>query len=105
MTDEAVPEPESSPQPQHPLLALQELDLSIDRLEHRRQELGGGGEVAAARLGVEELEDEVGTLKLALDSVNREATRYETEIDSYSRRITTEDGRLYDGSVANPKEL
>jgi predicted nucleic acid-binding Zn-ribbon protein len=105
MTDEALPEPEPSPQPRDPLLALQDLDLSIDRLEHRRAELEGGGEVAAARQRVEELEDQVGTLKLALDSVNREATRYETEVDSYSRRITTEEGRLYDGSVANPKEL
>lgn len=111
MTDEAVPEPElpsepeHAPEPRDPLLELQELDLSIDRLEHRREELEGGGEVAAARQRVEQFEDEVGTLKLALDSVNRESTRFETEVDSYSRRITTEEGRLYDGSVANPKEL
>lgn len=87
------------------LLALQELDLSIDRLEHRRAELEEGGEVAAARRRVDELEDQVGTIKLALDSIGREQTRYETEIDSYTRRIEGEEKRLYDGSVVNPKEL
>src|SRR5687767_10740845 len=98
MTDEAPP-------PLDPLLVLQELDLSIDRLEHRQEELEGGGEVAAARQRTNELEDQVGTIKLGLDSVGREQTRYETEIESYSRRIDAEEKRLNDGSVVNAKEL
>jgi predicted nucleic acid-binding Zn-ribbon protein len=100
MTDEAPEAPALDP-----LLVLQELDLSIDRLEHRREELEGGSDVASARQRANDLEDEVGDLKLGLDSVGREQTRHEVEIESYSRRIDTEEKRLNDGSVANAKEL
>ncbi len=101
---EAETEPEQ-PLPQDPLLALQDLDLSIDRLEARGHELEAGGEVGEARRRVEDLEEQVGTLKLALDAIGQEQTRFETEIESYTRRIDTEQTRMYDGSVANPKEL
>ena len=37
--------------------------------------------------------------------MNREAVRFENEVESYTRRITTEETRLNDGSVVNPKEL
>ncbi len=88
-----------------PLLDLQELDLAVDRLEHRRAELEGGEEVRAARRQADELEERLGGLRLALDSVGREQTRLDTEIDSFSRKMADEEKRLYDGSVANPREL
>jgi predicted nucleic acid-binding Zn-ribbon protein len=100
--DESEPEP---PLPQDPLLLLQDLDLSIDRLETRRQELEGGGEVGEARRHVEDLEEQVGTLKLALDSIGLEQNRFEHEVETYTQRIDAEQTRMYDGSVANPKEL
>ena len=100
--DESEPEP---PLPQDPLLLLQDLDLSIDRLETRRQELEGRGEVGEARRRVEDLEEHVGTLKLALDSIGLEQNRFEHEIETYTQRIDAEATRMYDGSVANPKEL
>lgn len=87
------------------LLDLQELDLSIDRLEHRRQELEDGTEVAEARGRAEAAEERVGELRMALDSVQREETRLENETSSLDLRIKAEQTRLYDGSVANPKEL
>ena len=61
------------------LLELQELDLSIDRLEQRRRELEEGTDVAEARRRAEETEERVGELKLALDSVLREETRLDNE--------------------------
>jgi uncharacterized protein len=87
------------------LLELQELDLSIDRLDHRRQELEDGIDVAEARRTAEAAEERVGELRLALDSVRREETRLESEISSLDLRIQAEQTRLYDGSVANPREL
>jgi predicted nucleic acid-binding Zn-ribbon protein len=87
------------------LLELQELDLSIDRLEHRRQELEAGTDVEAARAQADAAGERVGELRLALDSVRREETRLESEISSLDLRIRAEQGRLYDGSVANPREL
>ena len=86
--DESEPEP---PLPQDPLLLLQDLDLSIDRLETRRQELEGGGEVGEARRRVEDLEEHVGTLKLALDSIGLEQNRFEHEIETYTQRIDPAD--------------
>lgn len=87
------------------LLELQELDLSIDRLEQRRRELEEGTEVAEARRRAEESEERVGELKLALDSVLREENRLDNETTSLDLRIQAEQARLYDGSVANPREL
>jgi predicted nucleic acid-binding Zn-ribbon protein len=87
------------------LLELQELDLSIDRVAHRRQELEDGVDVAEVRRLAEAAEERVGELRLALDSVRREETRLETETSSLDLRIQAEQNRLYDGSVANPREL
>lgn len=87
------------------ILELQDLDLSIDRLEARRRELESGDDIAEARRRSEEAEERVGELRLALDSVGREETRLESEASSLERRILAEQARLYDGSVANPKEL
>lgn len=87
------------------LLELQELDLSIDRLEARRSDLQGGEETDAERRRLYEVEQRLGELRLALDGVSQEERRLEGEIGSLEARIAAEDKRLYDGSVANPKEL
>lgn len=87
------------------LLGLQELDLSISRLESRRSELEGGEQLRAARARGAETEARVGELRLALDSVSNEQRRLETDTDSIQRKIDAERARLYDGSVANAKEL
>jgi predicted nucleic acid-binding Zn-ribbon protein len=87
------------------VLELQEVDLSIDRLEQRRQELEDGTDIAEARRRADRSEERVGELRLALDSVRREEGRLENEVSSVDQRIRAEQGRLYDGSVANPREL
>lgn len=87
------------------ILKLQELDLAIDRLEARRRELESGEDVRAARERVDRLEERVGESRLALDSVAQEQKRLETEVGSLDAKIAAEERRLYDGSVANPKEL
>ena len=87
------------------ILELQEIDLSIDRLRSRRDELESGEEARLARGRLEEADGRVGELKLAVDSVDREVRRLEGEADSLGRKAAAEEQRLYDGSVANPKEL
>jgi hypothetical protein len=87
------------------LLELQELDLAITRLETRRLELEGGDELRTARARVTQVEARVGELQLALDSVANEQRRLENDIESIQRKIDAERVRLYDGSVANAKEL
>src|SRR5947209_12513656 len=72
------------------LLELQEIDLSIDRLRVRRDELESGEDVRAARALFERAENARGELKLALDSLDREQRRLESEIDSLSRKADAE---------------
>jgi predicted nucleic acid-binding Zn-ribbon protein len=87
------------------LLALQELDLSIDRLRARREFLESGEEVVAARARANEIERAIGELRLALGGVEREVTRLENDAEMLGRKADAEDKRMYDGTVANPKEL
>jgi predicted nucleic acid-binding Zn-ribbon protein len=87
------------------ILELQELDSTIDRLEHRREQLEAGEELSAARKETEEAEARLGELRLALDAVARESSRLEHEIDTVGAKAAAEDKRMYDGSIANAKEL
>lgn len=87
------------------LLELQELDLSADRLVARREEIESGQELAEARRRQEELEHRLGEIRMALDAVNGEQTRLEGDAAMLAQKAEAEEKRLYDGSVANPKEL
>jgi predicted nucleic acid-binding Zn-ribbon protein len=87
------------------LLELQGLDTSIDRFEHRRAQLEAGEETSVARKEMQESEARLGELRLALDAVGVESRRLEREIDSMTAKIAAEEKRMYDGSIANTKEL
>jgi predicted nucleic acid-binding Zn-ribbon protein len=87
------------------LLALQEIDTAIDRLSARRAVLESGGELATARSQADAAERALGELRLQLDVVGRDGSKLEHEIDSLSQKAAAEDKRLYDGSIANAKEL
>jgi predicted nucleic acid-binding Zn-ribbon protein len=87
------------------ILELQELDTAIDRLDQRRAQLEVGEALAAARAEMEESESRLGEIRLALDEVLRESSRLENEIDSMGAKLDAENKRMYDGSIANPKEL
>ena len=87
------------------LLDLQAIDLTIDRLGARRRALVSGAEVTQARATADTAEAELGELRLRLDALARDATRLEHEIDSLTKKAAAEEQRMYDGSVANAKEL
>jgi predicted nucleic acid-binding Zn-ribbon protein len=87
------------------LLELQEIDSSIDRLEARSHQLGSGEQVGAARMTMEEAEGRLGELRLAVDAISRDQRRFEHDIDSMTQKADAEQKRLYDGSIANVKEL
>ena len=88
-----------------PILELQRVDTAIDRNDHRRKVLEGGAELRAVREEMERAESVLGEIRLALDEVAREQGRLEHEVDTMDRKSEAEKKRLYDGSVANPKEL
>ncbi len=87
------------------LLALQEVDTAIDRLSSRKLMLEAGGELAAAREEADAAERDLGELGLQLDVVGRDQGKLEHEIDSLTQKAAAEQKRLYDGSIANIKEL
>ena len=87
------------------ILELQELDTSIDRLEHRRDELEAGEELSAVRKEMEEAESRLGEIRLGADAVASESRRLENEIESMNLKLVAEEKRMYDGSIANAKEL
>jgi predicted nucleic acid-binding Zn-ribbon protein len=87
------------------LLDLQAVDLAIDRLGARRRVLESGTEVAQARAAADAAEGDLGELRLRIDAVGRDATKLEHEIDSLMKKAAAEEQRMYDGSVANAKEL
>jgi uncharacterized protein len=87
------------------ILELQELDSAIDRLEHRREQLEAGEELSALRKEMEEADARLGEIRLASDAVASESRRLELEIESMNAKLEAEQKRMYDGSIANPKEL
>lgn len=87
------------------LLELQDIDSAVARLTARRSELESGEELGAARAAMEEAEGWLGEIRLALDALDREQQRLEHEIESLASKAEAEEKRLYDGSIANAKEL
>ena len=87
------------------ILELQDLDTATDRLEHRREQLEAGEELSSLRKEMEEADARLGELRLASDSISSESTRLEHEIASMSDKLHAEEKRMYDGSIANAKEL
>ncbi|HJU57462.1 MAG TPA: C4-type zinc ribbon domain-containing protein [Actinomycetota bacterium] len=87
------------------LLDLQRIDTQIDRLEQRRGQLEAGEELSAARKEMQEAEARLGEIRLAVDAVTSESTRLEHEIESMNAKLAAEEKRMYDGSIANAKEL
>jgi len=87
------------------LLALQEADTAIGRLRARRAALEQGSELAAVRAEADAAESRLGELRLKLDEVGRDQSRFEHEIESMTLKEQAEQTRMYDGSIVNAKEL
>ena len=83
--------------PLETVLAVQEHDLAVDRLLHRRETL-------PERVELEAIESENATLEIRLtevggrrDELERRQTRLEEEVAAVERRIAEVDRRLYSG--------
>jgi predicted nucleic acid-binding Zn-ribbon protein len=95
----------SGPQGVERLLRLQEIDLKLDRLSARRDQIEGGEDVRAVRERLAAAEVLLGDLRLTIDATAREQRRLEGDVEGLTRKRRDEERRLYDGTVANPKEL
>ncbi len=87
------------------LLRLQDLDLQLARLTARLEQIEGGADVRTTRERRSVAETALGELKLSIDDVAREQRKLEGDVESIDHKRRDEEHRLYDGTVANPKEL
>ncbi len=87
------------------LLRLQQLDLAVDRNRARKAQLEGGEEAAQARARIAALETTAADIRRSIADVDHEQQRLEHDVDSMGLKRRDEEKRLYDGTVANPKEL
>jgi predicted nucleic acid-binding Zn-ribbon protein len=87
------------------LLHLQEIDLELDHLRSRRAHIESGADLSEAQVAKRDAETRMGDLRLQIDELSRDQTRLENEIESMRLKADAERKRLYDGSVANAKEL
>jgi predicted nucleic acid-binding Zn-ribbon protein len=88
-----------------PLLEVQEHDLALDRLRHRRITLPERPAVAAAEAAIAALEAEAKAIRVPLGELTRTEERLEDEAQGLSDQATAADKRLYSGEVTSPKEL
>jgi uncharacterized protein len=105
MTDAPSANTDGEPRGLRDLLRIQEADSALDRLIARRTALEGGAQVAEARAEATRAEARLGELRLSLHDVARDQARLEHDIDSMGQKRRDEEKRLYDGSVANAREL
>jgi hypothetical protein len=87
------------------LLELQETDTAMDRLRARARTLEDGDAVAAARAVADDAEAALGELRLSIDELDRDQKKLEHEVDSLAQKAEAEERRLFDGTIANAKEL
>jgi hypothetical protein len=87
------------------LLDLQALDLAIDRLRSRRAAIESGAELTTARAEADAAEARFGEHQLQIDTLNRDATKVEHEVDSLSQKTAAEEQRMSSGAIANAREL
>ncbi len=84
------------------LYALQEIDSAIEAagasLAAVEEQLGESEELIAGRQAVEEGRN-------ALEGVSRQQRELEWQVDDSRSRVSGVEGKLYGGSVRNPKEL
>lgn len=88
-----------------PLLELQRIDTASDRLLQRRSDLAEQAELDELTRQRNEISDERVRLRTELDSVVREQTRVEAEVEQIDSKIQHEQARLYSGEITNAKEL
>jgi predicted nucleic acid-binding Zn-ribbon protein len=88
-----------------PLLDLQERDLALDRLRHRRATLPERPAVVDATALVAALTGEVDDVRARRDLIASDERRLDDEAQGISSQATSAEKRLYSGEISSPKEL
>jgi predicted nucleic acid-binding Zn-ribbon protein len=87
------------------LLVVQEHDLALDRLRHRRDTLPERRQLADARAALTAIAAELTELEARRNTVRAEERRLDDEAEALGERAAEVDQRLYSGTVTSPREL
>lgn len=88
-----------------PLLDLQRIDSTIDRLDARRAQLPEQVELDRLSEELEAARKAGAEKELGFGGVDRDVGKFEAEIQALDQKIQHESSRLYSGEVSSPKEL
>jgi len=87
------------------LFVVQDRDLALDRLRHRRAGLPARAQATAAAALVASLDAEAAGARAERDVVASEESRLDDEATSLADQATRVERRLYSGEVSSPREL
>jgi predicted nucleic acid-binding Zn-ribbon protein len=87
------------------LLLVQEQDIALDRLRHRRASLPERAELDARLAEHAAREREATTIRARREEVYAEEHRIDAEAQALGARAAEMDQRLYSGTVTSPREL
>jgi hypothetical protein len=87
------------------LLAVQEHDLALDRLRHRRATLPERVALAEAEAAGAALRARIAELAGPRDALANEQRKHEDEAQSLSQQAAAVEKRMYSGEVSSPREL
>jgi predicted nucleic acid-binding Zn-ribbon protein len=87
------------------LLDLQELDISIDQLRHRRANLAQRAELKKLAADAVAAATAIRPVTEQRAALHKEEKRLEDDAAAVDAKATSEDKRLYSGTVTSPREL
>jgi len=91
--------------PLESLLLLQEHDLALDRLRHRRETLPERATLSAAEAAVTAFGAQLVTAKAARDEVAAEGKKLDDQALTLAAQADGHEKRLYSGEISSPREL
>jgi hypothetical protein len=95
----------AAPEDQLRLLDVQELDSTLDRLEHRRATLSEHAEIAGLEERRTTIADDVVRAETEDSDLGRDQTKVDVDVEQVRARMTKDQQRLDSGQVSSPKEL
>src|SRR5688572_22404275 len=87
------------------LLDLQELDIAIDQLRHRRANLSQRAELKRLAAAANEAAKAIQPVIDERSGLARQEKRLEDDAATLNDKATSENKRLYSGTVTSPREL
>jgi uncharacterized protein len=95
----------AAPEDQLRLLELQDLDLALGRLAHRRETLPEHAEIATLSARLDTVSDDIVRGETEDSDLGREQARVDADVEMVRSRMVRDQQRLDTGAVSSPREL